>query len=400
MEWKGVRMKQWLNAGVALIGGLMLAVVLVIGLQNPVPPADPPASATPIALPPPTPTVLTDPTAPPLADIPADRSGMVLGLATSGGIRLLSADGTRAWLLQPQQRFIGATWAPNGRYIAAVTSDRQPVIVQPDQRDAMPLLAPGDNLDGSIMTWTGSLTVAMSLEQRAHPSTLAVWSYRNRDFAMLGEGRAPAAAAREALLAWAAADGRSVLIKRGDAAPDVLLDEQALGHTADQADRSRNSGIFGQPGSPAMQWSPDGGSLTVATPPLPEDGRRGWSVTIVTADGSVKQSWMLDRTERLYQLGWINSRELLFTDDNGFGAIDRQTGTVKRLLKQAADARYFAVSASGDQLIVSTASGLRRVPVSALAQPDAALEPFGPMIAAYQQLDMCCQSDAQSVAVQ
>jgi dipeptidyl aminopeptidase/acylaminoacyl peptidase len=391
-------MKQWLNAIAALVGALILGGTVLIGLQNP-PPTEvrrPEPSPTTTIVPDTTPIVFATPTPSGRLDVPDDRRGMILAIQRNGTLRLIAPDGVQTWTLDLKQPITNAAWAPDGRHIVGATGDGSVVMTHPERQDAFALLPEQRRLASNTLSWKDRTTVALAFEGIAGTATVALWSYRNREMELLGTGRAPAVAGNGSV-AWVTLDSRSIMRKRDAAAPDVLITPEQL-DTIFAASRADARSEIAQSHASALAWSPDGTDLAFTAITHREGITFDWAIAVVTADGTL-QHWMLRPDTAVYQLGWLpGSQMLVFSDDHGLGLIDLTTGLLQRLLPQHPDARYFASDSTGAYLIVSTRSGLYRVPTSAITWPQVEVQPFGPPTSSYHRLDVCCSDTPGSVA--
>jgi hypothetical protein len=383
-------MKQLLNLLVALLGALILGGTVLIGLQNP-PPTEvrrPMPTATATTTPPSTSVPVATATPFELADLPRDRRGMILATQPNGTLLLIAANGAQSWTVDLNRSLTSAAWAPDGGHIVAATSTGDAVVTHPERQDARSLLGSSQRLAGDTLSWTDPLTVALALESDESPATVALWSYLRRDLELLGPGRA-AAVAQTGAVAWITPDGRSIMVKRGAAAPTVLINSRQLGDLAANRQTPARHEISQSSGA-ALAWSIDGTRLAFTTTTPHAGGASNRAVVVVTLDGQIQQ-WPLAADTGVYQLGWMPDGRLLFTGDQGLSMIDPESGSIARLLPQQRTIRYFALHPDGANLIISTPNGLYKLSTMRLEWPQVEMQPFGPRTSGYQRLDWCCR---------
>jgi hypothetical protein len=382
-------MKQLLNLLVALLGALILGATVVIGLQNP-PPTEvrrPMPTATATTIPPATPVLFA--TATQITDLPRDRRGMILATQPDGTLRLIAGKGTQTWTIDLNRPLTNAAWAPDGRHIVAATGNGDAVVTHPERQDARSLLESSQRLASDTLSWTDPLTVALTIESDDSPATVALWSYLRRELELLGPGRAPAVA-RTGAVAWVAPNGDSIMVKRDQAPPELLISAHQLDNLSVDRQTAARQQISQSDGATPV-WSLDGTRLAF-TAITPREGTSfDWAVAVVTPDGPLQQ-WPLASDTRVYQLGWLFDGRLLFTSDQGLNLIDPASGSITRLLPQYPDIRYFALHPDGANLIVSTPSGLYKLSTIRLEWPQVEVQPFGPRASGYQRLDWCCRT--------
>jgi hypothetical protein len=381
-------MKQSLNLLVALLGALILGGTVVIGLQNP-PPTEvrrpvptattPPATSVPVA------------TATPfeLADLPRDRRGLILATQPDGTLQVIAGNGAQSWTVDLNRSLTSAAWAPDGRHIVAATSTGEAVVTHPERQDARSVLGASQRLASDTLVWADPLTVALVLQSDGSPASVALWSYRSRDLELLGPGRAPAVA-RTGAVAWVALDGRSIMLKRGADAPELLISSRQLDDLSTNRQIPARHTISQSPDA-APAWSLDGTRLAFTATTPREDATSAWTVAVTTLDGQIHQ-WPLASDAGVYQLGWMPDGRLLFTTDQGLNLIDPAAEVITRLLPQHPNIRYFALHPDGANLIISTPGGLYKLSTIRLEWPQVEVQPFGPRTTGYQRLDWCCQT--------
>ena len=378
-------MKQWLNGLVALWVALLLGGTILIGSQNPPPPE--------VRRPDPSPTATPQPTAVPprstpqgIADFPENRQGMLMATQPDGRLRIFSSNGDRSWLLNHPEQVAYATWAPDGRHIAVATSDGTALVTHPERQDSLALLTEGRRLATSTLSWKDPLTVALAYADEIAPATVVLWSYRDGALTPIGSGSDPAAV-NNGPVAWIALDRRSIVLKRDDAAPEILVSPQQL----DRLFPSRQPDTIveiGQLMSAPLVWSPNGTQLAFVVTTRNPNTLIDWSIAVVSLDGT-PQHWVLPSDSAVYQLGWYGDR-LLFSDDHGINAIDLGAEQPRLMLPQSPPARYFSINPFRNDMVLSLDTGLARVPTTSLELPQTPMRSFGPSVQDYQPLERCC----------
>ncbi|HEY0737826.1 MAG TPA: WD40 repeat domain-containing protein [Herpetosiphonaceae bacterium] len=377
-------MKQWLNGLVALCVALLLGGTIFIASQNPPP--------TEVRRPDPSPTVTPQPTATPaqptpqnLTGFPSSQQGMIMATQPDGTLRLF-AGGDRSWQLDLQAQIVYATWSPDGRHIVAATTDGAAFVTHPERQDSLSLLSGQQRLSSPMLSWKDPITVALAYEDERAPSTVALWSYRSGELTPIGSGRDPAAV-NNGPVAWVALDRRSIVLKRDDAAPEILVSPQQLDDLFPSRQPDTTVEIM-QLMSPSLVWSLSGSELAFVVTTRSPNAILDWSIAVVSLDGSLKH-WLLPSDSAVYQLGWYMDR-LLFSDDHGINVIDRDADAPRLLLPQSPPARYFAISPLHNSMLQSLPDGLYTTPISNLELPQASMERFGPSAQDYQPIERCC----------
>lgn len=378
-------MKQWVNRLVVLSVALLLSGTIFIASQNPPP--------TEVRRPEPSPTATPQPTATPLrptpqgiADFPSDSQGLLMATQPDGTLRLFSGS-DRSWQLDLPEQITYAAWSPDGRHIAAATSDGNALVTHPERQDSLSLLAGRQKLSSATLSWKDPITVALAYEDENAPATVALWSYRSGELQPIGSGHDPAAV-NNGPVAWVALDRRSLVLKRDDTAPEMLVSPQQL----DSLFPSRQPDTtveIAQLMSAPLVWSMSGTQLAFVVTTRNPNTVLEWSIAVVSLDSTL-QHWVLPSDSAIYQLGWLMDSRLLFSDDHGINAIDLGADSFKRLLPQFPPARYFTISPLHNDMILSLPTGLYSAPISALDLPQAVMEPFGPAAQDYQPLERCC----------
>lgn len=288
-------------------------------------------------------------------------------------------------LNQPQQ-VTYATWAPDGRHIAAATSDGNALVTHPERQDSLALLPEGRWLATSTLSWKDPLTIALAYGDETAPATVALWSYRDGELTPIGSGRDPAAV-NNGPVAWIALDQRSIVLKRDDAAPEMLVTPQQL-DSLFPARQPETTVEIGQLMSAPLVWSANGTQLAFVVITRNPNTVIDWSIAVVSRDGTL-QHWVLPSDSAVYQLGWYGDR-LLFSDDHGINAIDLDAEQPRLMLPQTPPARYFSINPFRNDMVLSLSTGLARVPTTSLELPQTPMRSFGPAAQDYQPLERCC----------
>lgn len=378
-------MKQWLNGLVALMVALLLGGTIFIASQNPPPPEARRPDPSPTATPEPTATPAR-PTPQGLADFPADRRGLVMATQPDGTLRLV-AGGDRSWQLDLPDQIVYATWSPDGRHIVAATADGGALVTHPERQDSLALLMGQRRLVSPTLSWKDPITVALAYEDETAPATVALWSYRSGELQPIGSGRDPAAV-HNGPVAWVALDRRSIVLKRDDAAPEILVGPQQL--DALFPSRQPDTTVeIAQLMSPALVWSMSGSQLAFVIITRNPNMILDWSIAVVSPDGTLKH-WVLPSDSAVYQLGWMSDARLLFSDDHGINAIDLDAEAPRLLLLQSPPAHYFAISPLHNHMILSLPDGVYSAPLSGLEMQQAVMDRLGPPAQDYQPIERCC----------
>lgn len=383
-------MKQWLNGLVALIVALLLGGTIFIASQNP-PPAE-------VRRPDPSPTVTPQPTATPsrptpqgLANFPSDRQGMIMATQPDGTLRLFGG-GDGSWQLDLQTQIAYATWSPDGRHIVAATTDGGAFVTHPERQDSLSLLTGQQRLVSPTLSWKDPITVALAYEDENAPATVALWSYRSDELTPIGSGSDPAAV-NNGPVAWVALDRRSIVLRRDDAAPEILVGPQQL--DALFPSRQPDTTVeIARLMSPSLVWSINGSRLAFVVVTRGPNAVLDWSIAVASLDGTL-QHWVLSSDSAVYQLGWFMDTRLLFSDDHGINAIDLDADAPRLLLPQSPPARYFAISPAHNSMILSLPDGLYRAPLSSLDLPQVVMQPIVPSALDYQPIERCCLAPPQ-----